>query len=106
MSINSSRRKMGKTVPTEETFITLGKMYGNEGNLGYCYMQWELAKHFHQGNEKSDCILERSLLYELKEKEIRNREIRLEDIVTVQMTENNLRQRLGMKSREWHLNDI
>lgn len=64
------------------------------------------TKHFHQGNEKSDCILERSLLYELKEKEIRNREISLEDIVTVQMTENNLRQRLGMKSREWHLNDI
>lgn len=97
---------MGKTVPTEETFITVGKMNGNEGNLGYCYMQWELEKHFHQGNEKSDCILERSLLYELKEKEIRNREISLEDIVTVQMTENNLRQRLGMKSREWHLNDI
>lgn len=62
----------------------------------------ELAKDFHQGSEKSDCILERSLLHELKEKEIRNREISLEAIVTVQMREKEEPEAktLGIKSRE------
>lgn len=54
----------------------------------------KLSKDFHQGSEKSDDNLER-LLNELKEKEVRNREICLETIVTVQMrVGKNLRQRL------------